>query len=499
MAFKEYNPSSKTFSSFTQTQSLSDKLMNNLVTPKLLGSETLGNVAVGLGKGVLSTAKNLGTLGQEVAQQTAGRAVEAITGVPKEELGTPLYEKGTPESQKANEFLAPETTGQSVGFGLEKIAEFFSPAGVVSKAKAAITATHAPYLLRLLGNVVAETAGTTAVGVAQGQSAEELKGIAGVTAGFEAVPGIIGAVAKSPVGQPIVKYLSEKIPSKLVNSIIKPDNKAFDFGRNPGLAVAEEGIIANTRGGLLTKIGEQKSIVGKEIEQAISAPEIAAKQIDATKAILEPLKSAKQKALQSGETGLYNRLNDLESGFTRLFIEGQGGAEVAGTKLLTGLNPKQIQELKINVGQSTRWTGQAFDNDVNQVRVAIYRNLDNMLDESVPGIAQLNSRYANLLTAEKNLERTDKNMQRLVISGLRTTGLGGVGFGASIVGGDPLSEAALKGVATGVGFEALGSPAVKTRLATQFAKLGNDTQSSILKALPFLRNILLGSAEATNE
>ena len=72
------------------------------------------------------------------------------------------------------------------------------------------------------------------------------------------VTGSVGKFLKSKPGQSAVKFLTEKIPSRIVNSILRPQNKAFDFGRDPGKGVVEEGIVASTRGSLLTKIGQKK-------------------------------------------------------------------------------------------------------------------------------------------------------------------------------------------------------------------------------------------------
>ena len=448
--------------------------------------EPLRKFSTGVAKGVLETGRQVGKFGQEILQQTAGRVVEKVTGVSKEKLGNPIYEGETPEA------LKPEEGAETIGFATEKIAEFFTPLGVVSKGKAALAATEAPFLLRLLGNVALETGATTAVGALQGQNLEELETTAGYTAALEAAPGLVGALARSPAGKPIIKYLAEKIPSRLLNSIIRPVDKAFDFGKNPGLGVVEEGITANTRGGLLTKIGQKKTEVGQEIGRMISAPEIMAKQLDITNSILEPIKIAKQQALQSGERALFGRLDDIEKGFTELFIAGEKGIEPAGTKLLFGLTPKQAHELKINVGRATRWTGQAFDNDVNQVRVQIYRNLDRVLDEAIPGIEGLNKRYANLLTAEKNLEKTDKRMQRLIMSGLIPSVTGGIGFGAAIATGDQPLEAVGKGLLVGAGAKFAGSTPVKTRLAQVFSKLKPNDQEKVFRIIPALRNIVFG-------
>ena len=106
--------------------------------PKLFGSETLGNFAVGMGKGVLSTGRSLGEIGQKVLQETAGRGVEAITGTPREQLGTDIYKPETATGAKVVERLKPEGLAQNVGFGTEKFAEFLIPGAQAAKAERAV-------------------------------------------------------------------------------------------------------------------------------------------------------------------------------------------------------------------------------------------------------------------------------------------------------------------------------------------------------------------------
>lgn len=106
--------------------------------PKLLGSENLGQVGIGLGKGVLSTVRSLGELGQGVLQNTAGRAVEAITGTPKEQLGSDLYKPQTEIGQKAVQVTTPEGGLQQAGFGAEKMAEFLLPGAQAARGERAI-------------------------------------------------------------------------------------------------------------------------------------------------------------------------------------------------------------------------------------------------------------------------------------------------------------------------------------------------------------------------
>lgn len=455
-------------------------------------SETVKGIGTGAVKKVFSQVQNI------------GKSVLSAFGADTSKLGI------------AQEKLEPATIAENVGGASATIGEFFLPVGVVGKAKKAIDALHAPTLLKMLGKVGTEVGSTVGVSTLQGQT-DDLGTQAGITAGIEAAPGVVGALAKSKLLSPTIKYLTEKVPARFLNSIIRPTDESFNFGKNPGLGVVKEGVVAPTRGSLLVKIAEQKQKVGREIESALDTAqsvkstistkykkEIVDKATGQSKladydAIIDPIAAAKKKALEDGEKALYQRLVDLEEGLTSIYTPKGKVLEVSGSRILDSLTPKQLQALKIDIGQSIRWTGQAFDSDINKVKVQIYRNLDEILDKNVPGIDKLNSRYANLLTAEKNLERTDRRMQRLVLAGLRNTGIGtAAGVTASLSGDSPL-ESILKGSATALGFQAIGSTAVKTTVAQALNKLPAAERIALLRVAPNLRRFLFGIQNEAQE
>lgn len=105
------------------------------------GKTGLAGIGTGIAKGILSTAKGLGTLGQTVLDQTAGRLVNAAQGKgftpttgEQGNIGD-LYRKGTQFEQDVAKKLEATTTSEKIGKGAEQIAEFFIPAGAASKAE----------------------------------------------------------------------------------------------------------------------------------------------------------------------------------------------------------------------------------------------------------------------------------------------------------------------------------------------------------------------------
>lgn len=435
----------------------------------------LADIGVGAAKGALSSLTGAAQLGVKGLEMTG------------------LVPQGTSQNETAQllkQSSVASNEKQQLGKNVEQIAEFFIPASFAGKYKLAIKASHMPASLKalsLIGIGAAEGAVPTAI---QGGTGKQVKTAAIISGAIPAA----GLAVESNFGQRITKYLSEKIPSRFMNSLIKPREKDFNFGKNPGLSISKEGITANTRGSLLGKIAQKKQEIGQQIENALAKE--SGKSLDLAPVISKEITLAKQSALKSGDKALYNRLQDIEEGLTKEFAEQatETGMTIAptGAKNLV-VSPLEAQKIKIQVGKDTRWTGQLFDNDVNKVRVKIYKAIDQVLDGAVQGIDDLNQRYGNILTAEKALERTDKNIQRLVTIGLRSGIVGSAVAGSSIASGKSGFESAVTGAATTLGIQGLQSTAVVSRLSKFLVGLSQAEQSALIKAIPALKNIILGS------
>lgn len=451
--------------------------------PQAKQTSAVQDFGVGLAKGGLSTVFGIGRLGAKIGRGILG-GVEKLTGLPVKPQET-FFEREKPK------ILEPVGRAEKAGFVTEQIAEFFTPAIFTKGLKVKLALNFTSDTLQILSRALigaAETAGVTAL---QGGTLGEIAGAGTLGAIIPGGPG--KGILDSKIVKPAVKFLTEKLPSRIVNSILKPVQKLFDFGRNPGQGVVGEGITANTRGQLLTKISQKKQEIGNQIGTLLE--KFKEKSLNLSNAVLKPIDDAIDKAVRAGEQALVTRLQSVKDGLTKTFKLGKDGKiQITGNKNLV-VNPLEAQKLKIELGQNTRWTGQAFDNDINQVRVQVYRNINNLIDDTVEGSIKLNQRYANLLSAEKALERSNKNLQRLVFVGLRQTGLGGIGFGASIVSGESVPEAIFKGLAVGAGFKLAGSTVVKTRVAQILNSLGKSQRDALIEVVPALRNLILGITE----
>lgn len=160
-----------------------------------LGEEPTGfmggvkEVGKGIAKGVLSTAKGLGTIGQKLMDLVPGNVV-----------GSDVYRPGTELEQKASEAFTPETGLEKAGFTGEQIAEFFIPAAKAAKAEKTIhllsQGIKSPLIaagIRVLGKAGVQAASAGGVSLAQTggdvKEAGKVAATAGVLRGGMAVIG----------------------------------------------------------------------------------------------------------------------------------------------------------------------------------------------------------------------------------------------------------------------------------------------------------------------
>ncbi|MFH2145939.1 MAG: hypothetical protein ABII75_07950 [Candidatus Omnitrophota bacterium] len=457
----------------TQPSSLLEKAKN--IGGKITNVKK--DIAVGLLKGAGSTLAGASELGEKYLlnpiDKIMGNKVQEQTGV---------------ESLGIKKALQPQGITQKIAFGAEQVAEFFVPGGAITKGTKALELASAGRKIGKAGVMLGKAGMEVGAvgGVSALQEGELNKNVATNALIAGAIP--FAGKAYDMASAPVKKYLSEKIAPKIINSIIKPISKEFNFGRNAGKGVVEEGIVANTRKGMLDKITSKKEEIGKQMDVILNKPEIISKKIDINSA-LTPIDEAMNKAIKNGEQALYDRLKSIKDGMTKEFQSVEGKLMPIGDKNLV-LSPLEAKQLKTELGQATKWTGQAFDNDVNKVRVQIYRNIDEMIDNAVPGIDKLNSRYANILSAENALDRTISIVERQNLVGLKDLGVGAlVGGVGSAAQGNFNWTSVLAGI---LGNKIAGSTAVKSRLANNLRKLSPEEQSLISQSMPILQKIFIG-------
>jgi hypothetical protein len=161
--------------------------------------------------------------------------------------------------------LEPEGIGENIGAIGLNTAEFFAPGGAVTKFGKLLEL--APRAGKVAGPLV------KAVNLASKGAIEG--GAMGGVAAFQGgnVPLAAGLGAASPLIKPLVEAVAERAPAAVVNNMLRPLQKQYRFGKNPGQAVVDEGIVAPSLPRLIDKVRAVQLRVGGKIGEVLDAPE----------------------------------------------------------------------------------------------------------------------------------------------------------------------------------------------------------------------------------
>jgi hypothetical protein len=396
-------------------------------------------------------------------------------------------QKGMEGKPKLQEQFKQEFSGGNEGaydigrFGGE-IASLVTPVGAVGKATNVATKTA-------LGSTKLAPKTIEAVGKVAQAGAEGLA----FTKGIEIIEGekqSIGDYALNaglnmafPVGGLALKKAGELLPSRIINSLIKPLQKDFAYGKNPGKAVSEMGITANTFEELISKVKEAKQKVGQTIgslRERSSVPLYIEPQ-----SILSPIDEAIAQASKTPKTNsaLIERLNGLRDDISQ--------------NLDGGLSPEELKSL---VGDLTKWTGNATDDQlVNKALKQTYGAVNSQIDDALKqGLSpeefsiykKLNEQYGNLISAENASIYRDKILQRqdLVSFGAKNAGLLTALTTAIATGGAGLGVI-LAGIGGATIDKAMATPAFKTRLASLLKKLEPKEVKTFFDKIPTAKEL----------
>ena len=284
----------------------------------------------------------------------------------------------------------------------------------------------------------------------------------GGSTGEIAASGALGTVLGA--GAPYVSGAVKQLAPRVINSLIKPLEKAFRFGRDPGRGVVNEGITALSRSGLKEQFVSKLDELGGLIERSLTRPGVKESVIDVSPAISK-IDDAIAAAGKRGEKLLLQRLKDVKEALTKN-LDVQTG-EFTTSKPMQ-MSPLEVHQLKRQIGEAAKWTGQAFDNEVNQARVVVYRALNDLVEKAAPGTKSLQARYADILTAKSALERTMNIGERHNLMSLPNIILGGAGY----AGGGVPGALALAGAR-----RLAGTAAAKTSAAWILGRFPNSSRA----------------------
>src|SRR5207253_4322202 len=97
-----------------------------------------------------------------------------------------------------------------------------------------------------------------------------------------------GAIKAAPsVIKPVVDYFAEKAPGRIVNQLIRPTKTNLSYGRNPGEAIANEGITAGSIEKLGDNVEQRISDLKNELHRQMGAS--ANQPVDTSQSALSPI------------------------------------------------------------------------------------------------------------------------------------------------------------------------------------------------------------------
>ena len=281
--------------------------------------------------------------------------------------------------------------------------------------------------------------------------------------------------------------LSKETAPKFINSLIKPKQADFSYGKDPGRTVSELGITGNSLSSFADHINNAKQDIGNQLGNIYSHPENSHLIINAEDEIAK-LDKAMETAAKGGKEnqGLVTTLQNIKDALLYEHgINADGQIEKLGTtpRDLSKLNPEEAFNLKKIIAEHTKFTGKPSDDKtINSVLKSMYGSLKEKLNNEVgvnnPEILKLNQQYADLTSAELATRNREAIVKRADMVSLKSGAAGALGATAAILTGAATLPVTLVGLSAAALEKALETTAVKTRIA---AWLGSEKPNVIAK------------------
>lgn len=439
------------------------------------------------------------------AKQESGFAntIVRLTGMGKTADTFARYGSNKMSSPEARQFSPMPTRGEMAG-AIGNTALLAYPGSTVAKGVTGVAG-------KVLGSGAAKLAGSVAslggAGYGFDVSSNLLEGKTGMEAAKPGFGTALGAIPLVGAGASAAKGGIQKIGAKqaprIINSLIKPLQKDFAYGKNPGRAVAEAGIKANSFEELVTKISQSRQKAGQEIGDL--GKKLEGKVVLNLQDTLLPINDAMETAAKQNNATLLQRLNSVKQSITEMLGKGvdEAGNPVIvsnGARNLEAASFKDAREMMRSIGDVTAFTGNPSDDKlVNSALKRVYGKMKERTlqgaEAADPAIAKMfrkaTEKYSDLTSAEIAAKYRDKILERqnIMSFGQTTVGLGGALATAIATGG-----AAVPTILAGMGAaglqKALSSTTFKTRLAAWLAKVPASEKGSILQRFPQLQSVV---------
>ena len=221
------------------------------------------------------------------------------------------------------------------------------------------------------------------------------------------------------------------------------------------------------------KIGERRRQVGEKIGNIVDKSNKTTNLTDT----LQPLYKAMEIAQKAPKTNsaVINRLQDSIDDLTLLMSDNLEDASL-----------KVAFDLKKQVGNMTKWTGAASDDQaVNKALRGVYGKLKGKMETAIPSIKSLNERYADLTSAEIASNYRNNIVQRQNLIGMQSgsTGLA-TALLTSLATGGQFTPSVLAGAGATTLTNILRNPAIKTRVAAILSKASPSVRQQLYEKIP---------------
>lgn len=377
--------------------------------------------------------------------------------------------------------------------------------GKVAGTTAPVTETIAKKGLgQTLKVIGAKTAEHAAVGAGTGYAYDVANNLQQGKTGIHALkPGmgtLLGGTVPVGIGgaQAAFAITADNAP-RFINSLIKPNTASFSYGKDPGRTVAAMGITGNNLEDFAKNIGVAKDNVGAQLGAIYSSPANASAKIDGSGTVAK-IDTAISNAAEGGKNNqaVVSTLQNIKDSL--LFEHGvdKDGNIVKTSEIpkdLSNLSPQQAQDLKSKIASQTKFTGNPSDDKtINSVLKSMYGDLKSKINTAVapnnPEITDLNQKYADLTSAQLATQNRDAIVQRsnMISAPVKVGGVAGAV--ASFATHGVSIPSVLAGITAGVLDKALGTTAVKTRIAAWLGSESPNVVAKVFEQNPGIKTVL---------
>lgn len=363
-----------------------------------------------------STLANFGASAGQAIGESLPNAVSGLFGAPARPQG--IMETAT---RVAGQMFPEVTAAAEQGVGLAK--------GAYQAAKAVVNPTTTPEEAGAGFGNLAVLAATPALGKTA-----------------------LGAVNKVA---PTVVKMAEGGARRLIASELKLNKVELQFSKDPIRAVLDEKLTGNSHEDLLQNVAKRKDEILSRVEGRLAESNKTIPRNTITALLDGEVARIKDSVGITNKEALLNKIETLQSEVLQKYPE--------------QLTLTDALDLRREIDDGiVRWTSDAVEQGANKAKYEFRSGINREIEKQAPGTKVDNRRVSELIDIESALERRVQQSERSNIVGLGDIGMGAAGEIAGHLAGAPPTAGAAIGYAAR---KALGSVAVKTRLAKYLHKL----------------------------